>query len=204
MDAREVTREIRRLVWPALREEGFEAFTGRTTWRYASDDIDVVNFQSFSASVADSIGCTTFSFAVNLGVWLPPDAWEGLELKRDAEGRLRPEEYQCEPHRRGLTKSLSQPWFKPFSSDARRWLPSLRLHREGLRKVFRHDTHDRADIWFVRADGSNLEECLADALQVIRDEGLPWFEATRRERRAPARPPSAETEALRQALRRPP
>jgi hypothetical protein len=204
VDAREVTREIRRLVWPTLREEGFEAFTGRNAWRYVGEAIDVVNFQSFSASLADSLGCTTFSFGVNVGVWLPPDAWEGLELKRDAQGRLRPEEYQCEPHRRHLTKSLAQPWFKPFSSDARRWLPSLRLHREGLEKVFRRDRHDRSDVWFVLADRSNLVECLDDALQVIRAEGLPWFAATRRERRAPARPLSAETEALRQALRRPP
>jgi hypothetical protein len=48
----------------------------------------------------------------------------------------------------------------------------------------RKDTHDRPDIWFVRADGSNLEECLADALRAVRNEGLPWFEATRQERHA--------------------
>src|SRR5919201_859251 len=83
MDAREVTREIRRVVWPALGDEGFSSFTGRTAWRYVGDDIDVVNFQSFSASLADSISCTTFSFAVNLGLWLPPDAWEELNPKRE-------------------------------------------------------------------------------------------------------------------------
>jgi hypothetical protein len=60
-----------------------------------------------------------------------------------------------------------------FSSDTRRWLPSLRLHREGLKKVVRRDTHDRADTWYVRPDGSNLEECLEDALQATREEGLP-------------------------------
>ena len=172
MDAGDVTREIRRVVWPALREEGFEAFTGRSAWRYVGEAVDIVNFQSFSASLADGLGCTTFSFGVNLGVWLPPDAWEELEPKRDAKGRLRPEEYQCEPHRRQLKKSLAQPWFTPFSRDTRRWPPSLRLHREGLQKVFRHDTHDRLDIWFVLTDGSNLEECVADALRVIHEEGL--------------------------------
>lgn len=184
MDARDVTREIRRLVWPALREHGFSAFTGRTAWRYVGDAIDVVNFQSFSASLADSVGCTTFSFAINLGLWLPGDAWDELASKRDSQGRPRPEEYQCEPHRRHLTKSLAQPWFEPFSSDTRRWLPSLKQHRLGLQKVTRTDTHDRPDIWFVRADGSNLSDCLRDALRTIREDGLPWFETTRAEREA--------------------
>jgi hypothetical protein len=202
VDARQVTREIRRVVWPALREDGFAAFTGRTAWRYVDDDIDVVNFQSFSASLADAIGCTTFSFAVNLGVWLAEDeAPAPLKIRRD--GRLQPEEYQCQ-HRLHLEKSLAQPWFKPFSSDMRRWPLSLRRHRQGLEKVFRRDQHDRTDIWFVVPDGTNLGDCLDDALQAIGADGLPWFDATRRDRRAPPRQPTAQTEALRQALRRPP
>jgi Domain of unknown function (DUF4304) len=198
-----VTREIRRLVWPALRQAGFTAFTGRSAWRYVARDIDVVNFQSFAASLADAVGCTTFSFGVNLGVWLAEDAPHGLKLQRDSDGRLRPEEYQC-AQRLHLEKSLAQPWFKPFPNDTSRWPLSLRRHREGLEKVFRRDRHDRADIWFVLPDGSNLGECLKDALQAIRTEGLPWFAATRRDRRAPVRQPSAQTAALRQALRRPP
>lgn len=179
MDSRDVTKEIRRVVWPELRRQGFDAFTGRTAWRYVDDSVDVVMFQSFSASLADAVGCTTFSFSVNLGVWVPHDAWEGLEPARDAAGRLRPAEYQCEPHRRGLSKSLAQPWFDPFSSDTRGWLPSMRLHRQGLKRVLRRDVHDRPDIWFVLADGSNLGECAADALRAIREDGLPWFEVTR-------------------------
>jgi Domain of unknown function (DUF4304) len=206
VDARGVTREINRLVWRPLREEGFSVFTGRSGWRYIDGDIDVINFQSFNASLADAIGCTTYSFAVNLGSWLAESlASEGLQrkLQQDLDGRLRPEEYQC-PHRLELEKSLEQPWFKPFSHDTRNWPQSLRCHREGLEKVFRHDQHDRADIWFVLEDGSNVGVCLEDALQAIRADGLPWFDETHRERRAPPRPPSAQTQALLQALRRPP
>jgi hypothetical protein len=201
VDAQDVTREIRRLVWPALREQCFEAFTGRTAWRCVGDDIDVVNFRSFSASLADSLGCTTFSFAVNLGVWLAGDeVAEGLKpkLKRDRAGRLRPEEYQC-AHRGQLAKSLAQPWFKSFSSDTRRWPPSLRRHREGLMQIFRRDPHDRCDIWFVLPDSSNLADCLEDALRALREDGLPWFTATRRQREAPATGLSTQAEALRDA-----
>jgi hypothetical protein len=177
MDSRRVTKEIRRVVWPELGEQGFTAFTGRTAWRYVADAIDVVNFQSFGASVADAVGCTTFSFSINLGVWAPQDAWT-QEPKRDASGRLRPAEYQCEPHRRELKKSLSQPWFTPFSGNTAGLPSGLRRHREGLAKVIRRDTHDRPDIWFVLPDGTNLDGCLRDALAAIAREGLPWFEST--------------------------
>jgi hypothetical protein len=155
---------------------GFDSFTGRSAWRYVGDDVDVVTFQSFGGMLADSVGCTSFSFQVNLGLWRPEDAW-GPPRTRDSEGRLRPQEYECEPHRRTLEKSLSQPWFRPFRSDASRWPPSFRIHREGLKRVFRSETHDNAYIWFVLPDGSNLQECVEDALVAIRREGLPWFDS---------------------------
>jgi hypothetical protein len=71
VDSRDVTREIRRVVWPVLRAEGFDSFTGRFAWRYVESAVDVLNFQSFTASVADGVGCTPFSFGLNLGVWCP-------------------------------------------------------------------------------------------------------------------------------------
>ncbi|HJW49414.1 MAG TPA: hypothetical protein VJ726_08365 [Candidatus Limnocylindria bacterium] len=39
--------------------------------------------------------------------------------------------------------------------------------------MLRKDAHDRTDIWFVREDGSNLSECVADLLLVIERDGLP-------------------------------
>jgi hypothetical protein len=177
MNSRDVTREIRRNVWPMLRGEGFDSFTGRTAWRYAGTSVDVVNFQSFSASIADAVGCTPFSFSVNLGVWLPGNV--SPALKPDGEGRPRPQEWECNWRTR-LTKSTPQPWFQPFSGrNVSRWPLGLRLHREGLKRVLRRDRHDREDIWFVRPDGTNLIDTVDDALHAIRDDGLPWFESTR-------------------------
>jgi hypothetical protein len=45
-----------------MRAAGFDSFTGRTAWRYIDTAVDVVNFQSFSASIANAVGCTPFSF----------------------------------------------------------------------------------------------------------------------------------------------
>lgn len=44
-------------------------------------------------------------------------------------------------------------------------------------KVIRGDTHDRVDTWFVRDDGSNLEEDVADLLAAVEREGLSLLEA---------------------------
>jgi hypothetical protein len=176
VDARAVTGAIRRIVWPRLRDAGFEAFTGRSAWRYVGDDVDLVNVQSFGGTLSDAVGCTSFSFAVNVGVWRPADA-ASVPARHDARGRPRPHDYECVPHRRKLHKSLSQPWFQPFRQDVRRWPPSFRLHREGLKRALRTDTHDRPDIWFVLPDGSNLEECVLDALGAIERDGLPWLES---------------------------
>jgi hypothetical protein len=178
VDNRAVTREIGRVVWPVLRNVGFDSFTGRSAWRYVGEDIDVVNFQSFGGMLADSVGCTSFSFQVNLGVWRPNDAL-GTPRERDAQGRPRPQEYECDPHRLTLKKSLSQPWFKPFRSDTRRWPASFRIHRKGLQHVFPGDTHDNSYIWFVLEDASNLDECVVDALAAIRRRGLAWFDSLR-------------------------
>jgi hypothetical protein len=177
LDARDVTREIRRVVWPALREEDFDSFTGRTAWRYIDDDVDVVNFQSFSASIADAVGCTPYSFSLNLGVWRR----DGLTptLKPDATGRPRPQEWECDQRTR-LTKSIPQPWFDPFSTgDQSRWPLGLRLHREGLKHVMRRDVHDRDDTWYVLPDGTNLAEVIGDALRAIREDGLRWLKRAR-------------------------
>jgi hypothetical protein len=177
VDARDVTREIRRVVWPALRGEGFESFTGRTAWRYVGTGVDVVNFQSFSASIADAVGCTPFSFSVNVGVWLPGDVEP--RLKPDPAGRPRPQEWECDRRAR-LSKSVQQPWFDPFSRhDGSRRPLGLRLHREGLKRVLRRDRHDRADIWFVLSDGANLAEVVDDAVRAIRADGLAWLQHTR-------------------------
>jgi hypothetical protein len=175
VDSSDVTRAIRRLVWPSLRDRGFASFTGRNAWRYPDENaVHVVNFQSFNLDVADAVGCTTFSFSVNVGLWFPAHAER--QPKLDKQGRRRPEEYQCQ-FREQLRKNVEQPWFRPFSDPrAARQAEALRTDRVGLTKVFRNDVHDREEIWYVLPDGSNLDEVLDDALRAILDTGLPWLE----------------------------
>ena len=61
----------------------------------------------------------------------------------------RPKEYDC-TFRIAVCKSLRQPFFHPYGSAG----------------------PDRPDVWYVLADGSNLEPCVHDAAQAVSTRGL--------------------------------
>ncbi len=98
MNSTAVNRRIRALVWPILRDHGFEAFTARSAWRQHDAGIGVVNFQSFNRYHADVIGCSTYSFAVNLGVFVAGVPSDHPLPTRG--GMPCPEEYACHIRRR--------------------------------------------------------------------------------------------------------
>ena len=102
MDSRIVNREIRREIWPALRARGFNAFTSRTAWRHCADRVWVVNFQSFNSYFSLVDGCTTFSFALNLGIY-----FHALSEEAKTEAQVKPKNYQCHLHGK-LFKSIAQ------------------------------------------------------------------------------------------------
>jgi hypothetical protein len=150
--SRQVNAAIRRTIWPALRECGFSKFTARNAWCAQGDAISVVNFQSFGSYLAGSLGCTTHSFAVNVGVWYPCVArapwaaqWPDRYRSPTSPG---PREVECHA-RNHLTKQISQPQFP------------------------------RLGIWYVDRGGSNLQPVIADALQVLQGIGLPWLDQFR-------------------------
>ena len=101
MDSRIVSREIRREVWPILRDHGFQHFTGRRACRHSPERIWVAEFQSFSSYFSQVDGCTTFSFAINLAIYIPALADEGRALPDN------PRSYECHI-RRKLPKDIVQ------------------------------------------------------------------------------------------------
>ena len=108
MDSKQVTKEINLSIRPILKAKGFKKFSGRTYWRYESDRIDILNFQSFNSYNADVLGCTTFSFAVNLATFLNYIPSE-TEMK-EKDGLVRPLESQGH-FRSGLSKTIIQSEF---------------------------------------------------------------------------------------------
>jgi Domain of unknown function (DUF4304) len=108
MDSKEVSAELRSEVRPLLRERGFHRFTSRYAWRVLDDRVDVINFQSFGDQKARSLGCTSYSFAVNLGCYLRRiDGAPIFPSVALSSGKL-PREYEC-PFRGRLSRTLEQP-----------------------------------------------------------------------------------------------
>jgi len=105
MNSSVVNKEIKSLIRPMLQEAGFTQFTQRTAWRYSRGRLDVINFQSFNSYLANSIGCTTYSFCVRLGCCF--DAIPQSDRIKKKNGHSRPEEYQCQ-FRLTLQKSIEQ------------------------------------------------------------------------------------------------
>jgi hypothetical protein len=121
-------------------------FSSRTAWRHHSYRIEVVNFQSFNSHHAAVIGCTTYSFVVNLGCYvlaIPPQD-ETSQIK-EKKARLLPEEYRCH------FRSRMSP------SDHRC------VHRE-------------KGLWSIDTTGSNLDPSLEDVWVVLNGSGFPWFD----------------------------
>lgn len=119
MNSAAVNKLIRSEIWPLLRAQGFTQFDSRTARRFSSWRTEVVNFQSFNSYTADGIGCTTFSFAVNLGVHLDGGAGERW-MARDKHGRCLPAEYHCEFRTRLLKRTVVDGFASPdiFYVDA--------------------------------------------------------------------------------------
>lgn len=104
MDSSFVSRVIRKITWPIVREQGFGDLSSRTARRDCDDRIEIINFQSFNSHLARGLGCTTFSFALNLGIFFRRIP-RPRPIKLEATSKpFRPEEYHCH-FRRKLTKT---------------------------------------------------------------------------------------------------
>jgi hypothetical protein len=170
MDAKDLDRALRATFWPTLKAHGFRHRTGRVAWRYLGEHIDVVELQAVGQD-AEVVGCPPLSLSV-FAAKFPPymDRRDAVPVR---DGRLRPHYWHCDPFSWSLHKTLSQPWFRPFSEQRdRRKLPSFRVHREALKQLIDRSVHDQPDIWYMRDDGSNLEENIHDLTSVVISDGL--------------------------------
>ena len=89
MDVRAVNRVLRAVLWPALRDHGFETRTDRKAWRYWSGGVEVIDISSIGTLV-DAAGCTPYSFGATLGS-LPTFLGARQAVSVDKDGRPRPE-----------------------------------------------------------------------------------------------------------------
>lgn len=121
-------------------------FTTRNAWRYNKDTVEVVNFQSFNSYLAEGVGCTTNSFAVNLGIYFIniPNRFPNNPVKVK-DGFMLPNEYECDL-RKVLLKNLTQPELA------------------------------RKNIWYINEAGDNIEMVMDDVKHMLISDGLKWFQ----------------------------
>jgi len=179
IDARHINRELRATLWAGLKAHGFAARTERVAWRYADDNIDVVEVQAIGQDAA-AVGCTPLSLSVFVAAYPPyleasrllpsTTAAHGISTR---DGRPRPHYWHCEPFRVQMRKTLTQPWFRAFSDPADDRRPrSFRLHEDALRELTSRAAHDVPETWYMRDDGSNLAENVQDMTTVVLTVGL--------------------------------
>lgn len=146
MDSRVVNKSIKNHIWSFLKEQGFSKFTSRNAWRFNQDTIEIVNFQSFNSYLAELLGCTIYSFAVNLGIYFTfiPEQFPNNPIKKK-DGLLLPDECECH-FRKVLPKSLLQP--------------------ELVRK----------NIWYINETGDDIDVAMVDVKHMLISDGLKWFE----------------------------
>lgn len=173
---KDLDRGLRETLWAALKAHGFGDRTERVAWRETDGGIDLVEIQVVGQH-ADALGCPSVSFSAFVACY--PRFLAGTDPSLPARnGRLRPHYWHCDPLYRAMHKTIKQPWFRPFSTPPpKSMLSSFRLHREALMGVLRRDVHDRADVWYVEADGSNLAENLKDLTSVVLAKGLDFLDA---------------------------
>jgi hypothetical protein len=177
IEAKDVNRGLRGTLWPALNAHGFTERTERVAWRYASGAIDVVEVQAVGR-YSEQVGCPPLSLSVIVAAYPPylPEAQLVGDLASAIPtrgGRLRPHYWHCDPFRMSLQKTVSQPWFRSFSRPAHERRPmSFRIHDEALRRLTSREAHDRPDVWYMRDDGSNLDDNLRDITNVVLTVGL--------------------------------
>ena len=105
MNSRDVSKEIKEQIKPWLKEQGFQKITARNAWRKSEDTIEVLNFESFNSYNASVMGVTTFSFAINLGVYyryLNLRPWSNCEILNE------PKYPECHAIR-SVLKGIKQP-----------------------------------------------------------------------------------------------
>jgi hypothetical protein len=100
VDGKVVGRAIKDSIRPLLKASGFTIHTDRKAWRPTEYTVDHVTFRSFNSYMAGALGCTTYSFTVEVGTF-----YRCFDTTLE-----RPQDYHC-TFRAILGKTIEQPFF---------------------------------------------------------------------------------------------
>lgn len=150
----EIYKEIRGILSPVLKKNGFTKVITRNNWGRHNECIWVLDISAIGNYFSDITGWTPMSLTVTLGIYYEfiPTLDDGIKV--GTKGELLPKYHQCHLWKE-LNCKLDQSKYKKHLEN-----PAER---------------ERNDIWWVETDGSNIEEVLTDINKSFLDDGLPWI-----------------------------
>ena len=133
MNSQDVSKALKKEIFPFLRKKGFAQFTTRTAWKNDEHVISVINFASLGSYLGDRYGIlsrlTSHSFWIEAGLYFK--AMHETPWAKSPAPNL-PKVWECQA-RKTLKKSLRQFWCR------------------------------RPDVWYVSTKGTGLDAIITDA-----------------------------------------
>jgi len=146
----QIDKALRKILFPALKVNGFSKVKIRNSWRYNEECIWVFNLRVSHPSYTPLTSIYCF-----LGIYYTFLAEPNFLPKIDKDGRIIPEEWRGHVRNILVLENLDQ----TFATKM------LHYPSEGKRK----------DAWFIKPDGSNIEAAIEDIKSAFLNQGMKWF-----------------------------
>lgn len=151
--AKEMDKKINQILLPVLKEDGFSQHKGRNFWAQKGDFIWVFHIRAVGNHHSLVTGWPSSSISVYLGGY---NKSLSTNSNHDNKGvRFLPKEYECH-NRAKIYCGYRQLKYTKYING---------FHGEKTRK----------DIWWVKPDGSNLDEVVNDIKDGYIKDGSRWF-----------------------------
>lgn len=150
----EIDKMIRKNLSPSLKESGFTKVDTRHNWAWMEECTWVLDITAVGKYFSDVTGWPPMSIHVDLGIYynLIPTNEDNIKIEKN--GILTPRSHQCHLQHQ-LLSTIDQDMYTSTLSNA------------AERK--------RKDLWWVKPDGSNLEEVIENLKHSFLTEGIDWF-----------------------------
>lgn len=146
----QIDKAIRKILFPVLKANGFDKVKIRNSWRYNEECIWVFNLRVSNQHYTPLTAIFVFQ-----GIYYTFLDDANFLPKIDKDGRLIPEEWRGHVRNTLLLEKLDQTFAAKMLD-----YPSK---------------YKRKDAWFIKPDGSNIEEAIEDIKSAFLHQGLKWF-----------------------------
>ncbi|MBN1123842.1 MAG: hypothetical protein JXA82_02465 [Sedimentisphaerales bacterium] len=151
----EINKQIRKIISPLLRENGFSKIRTRNNWGYHGECIWVFNLRAVGNYFSLVTEFPPMSLTAGLGVYFEFIPGFEKHVKKDKDGKLLPKEYMC--HMRHILRTNN-----------------IEAQKRGKLSTPLEEVRD--DIWWIEPDGSNVDAMLWDIQEILVSDGLPWLQ----------------------------